>query len=236
MKKKYWRKLSFAFLFVVLGLIFSQVPINQIVGSKQSFTLLEFMGPTAGAFLGGMLGAVSVVVVKIVNNLISGAEWDLLTVIRLLPMALAAIYFGTTSLRKKNIPSILITLVPVLCIILFIAHPEGRQAFLFSFFWLIPIIASFRKDNLFLRSLGATFTAHAVGSTAFLYATGMDVAVWYSLVPVVLLERGFFALGIASFHTLFNTVLGRIAVVASLKELRIEPKYFLNKIYKVKHK
>lgn len=236
------KKITFIVVFIVLALVLSQVPINKIVGSEQNFTLLELVGPTAGAFLGGIFGAVVVIFVKFFNALVSGKEIDFLTVVRFFPMAFAALYFGTKALKKKYPKSkkpvldkalaYFSVVVPAICIILFWLHPEGRGAFLFAFFWFIPIIASGYKKNLWLRSLGATFTAHAVGSVAFLYAFNLPAAVWYSLVPVVLIERGVFTIGIASFYVLFNSILGYVAKFIPIKGLKFENKYLISKVLK----
>lgn len=236
------KKLSFIFLFIILALILNQVPINKIIGSEQSFTLLEFIGPTAGAFLGGILGAGAVVFVKLINTLFLKKELDFLTIVRFFPMAFAALYFGTKAIKKNYRKSArpvldkalayLSAAVPAVCVVLFWLHPEGRKAFLFAFFWFIPVIASFYKKNLWLKSLGATFTAHAVGSVAFLYAFNLPAAVWYSLIPVVLIERGFFTIGIASFYVLFNSVLGYAAKFTSIKGLKFENKYLISKVFR----
>src|SRR3989339_1654313 len=80
-----------------------------------------------------------------------------------LPSTYLPTLIGTLSFRSKSL--FLWVVVPVLCISLFIMNPVGGQAFLFSFYWLIPmIIFVIRIDNLFLRALGASFLMHAVGS------------------------------------------------------------------------
>src|SRR3990172_1095426 len=50
-------------------------------------------------------------------------------------------------------------------IIMFInLHPIGRTVWFYSIYWLIPLIVwPFRNNFLLARSLGATFTIHAVG-------------------------------------------------------------------------
>lgn len=79
----------------------------------------------------------------------------------------------------------------------FIAHPVGSQAFLYSFYWLIPVaIYLMGRNSLFAQALGSTFTAHAVGSVIWLYANPMTPEIWLALIPVVLVERLVFASGI----------------------------------------
>lgn len=216
------KKILFLVIFVGLGLISVSLPVAKIMGSSQNFTVFEFLGPLPGLFLGTWPGALAVLLVKVLSFLINRGSLDWVTIIRFFPMVLAAIYFGTKS--KK------ITVVPILAMILFIAHPIGRQVWYYSLYWLIPIFASFRKDRLFLRSLGATFTAHSVGSVAFLYAFNLPAAVWLTLIPVVFLERMLFATGIWASYLAFNTSLAFLVKKKNwtFLETLVNPRYVLN--------
>ena len=193
------RKVLFSVIFTILGLLAFQVSVSKIVGSGQSFTLFELLGPIGGMFLGPVLGAISVFFVRAFNIVISRQPLDLLTIIRFLPMMLAAVYFG---LKQKKT-----AIIFPICIALFLLNPIGRQAWIYSAIWLIPFAASFGKKRLILNSLGATFTAHAVGSVIFLYTFGLTPAIWMSLIPVVFIERGVFTLGIWGSCLVLNTVL-----------------------------
>ena len=75
---------------------------------------------------------------------------------------------------------------------------------------------------------GATFTAHAVGSVAFLYAFNIPAATWMALIPVVAFERGLFALGIAGSTVALNTALDKLSHLVDLKALNVEPRYVLS--------
>ena len=107
MEKVTKKKILFVIIFIVLGLAISQIPISPIVGSKQSFTPFEFLGPTSGMFLGVWPAAISVFFVKLFSSLIEHQPFDITTLIRLFPMMLAAIYFGIPKSRK------LILIVPL---------------------------------------------------------------------------------------------------------------------------
>lgn len=223
MRKITRKSLIFLVVFIFLGLIALRIPFSNIVGAKQSFTLLDYIGPTTGLFLGPLFGAVSIFLVKFINTLLGGQNLDLISVLRFLPMMMAAIYLGSRS--KKNI------IVPLVCIILFIAHPQGRIAWYYSLYWLIPIFAVFRKKRLILNALGSTFTAHAVGSVIFLYTLNLPAGVWTSLIPMVAVERGLFALGIWVSYPLFNTLLKKLVWRYNLPALRwlINPHYVYSK-------
>jgi hypothetical protein len=217
------RKVLFSIIFTILGLIAFQVSISHIIGSSQNFTLFELLGPIGGMFLGPILGAVSAFFVRALNIFISHKSLDFLTIIRFLPAILAAVYFG---LKQKKT-----AIIFPICILLFILNPIGRQAWLYSMIWLIPFAATFCKKRLIFNSLGATFTAHAVGSVIFLYTFGLTPAIWMSLIPVVFIERGVFTLGIWLSCVVFNFVLDKltnIKMVSSLKPL-VNQNYLISK-------
>ncbi len=193
---KIQRKLFFVALFTIAGLVLLQIPFNKILGSNVSFTLFDFFGPMAGGFLGPIFGIASVFAVEIINILINHTPLTTSTIIRLFPTLFAVFFFAAISNKKYHGKWILA--VPILCIIAFIAHPIGKQVPYYALmFWWIPVAAYFKRDNLFIKSLGATFTAHAVGSTAFLYALNLPAIVWQNLPPIVVSERLLFASGIA---------------------------------------
>lgn len=206
------RKILFLIIFTILGLSAFQISISRIIGSSQSFTLFEFLGPVGGMFLGPVLGAVSAFFVRVLSIIVSHQPLDFLTIVRFFPTMLAALYFG---LKQKKTAIIF----PV-CIALFLLNPIGRQAWLYSLIWLIPFFATFGKKRLILNSLGATFTAHAVGSVIFLYSFGLTPAIWMSLIPVVFVERGFFTLGIWTSCLALNTVLDKAANFKAISFLR----------------
>jgi len=208
------KQILFAIIFTTLGLLAFQISISHIVGSSQSFTLFELLGPIGGMFLGPVLGAVSAFIVRALNVIIFRQPLDFLTVIRFLPAMLAAVYFG---LKQKKT-----AIIFPICIALFLLNPIGRQAWMYSLIWLIPFVATFFKKRLILNSLGATFTAHAVGSVIFLYTFGLTPAIWMSLIPIVFIERGIFTIGIWTSCLVFNTVLDKLTnlkVIYFLKPL-----------------
>jgi len=179
----------FALGFVVVGFIALQVPLMHVIGSKVSFTLFDAFSPISGAFLGGIIGAISVLVMQIANFITHGAHLsDTASVIRLFPMIFAALYFGRKSFINIAIPLIAMTA--------FIFHPIGRHVWYYPMYWWIPVICYFfQEKSLIARSLGATFTAHAIGSTLWLYVFNLPAPVWTSLIPIVAMERLLFTAG-----------------------------------------
>lgn len=211
-------KFVFLILFSVIGFITLQVPFTKLVGSNASFTLFDFAGPIAGAFLGPWLGIISVLAVEVINYAVKQTPLATGSIIRLFPMLFAVWYFGTMS--SKKVGNKLILTVPLLAIIIFIVHPIGRVVWYYSLFWFIPLIAYFKKDILLIRSLGSTFTAHAVGGAAWIWAFNLPASVWQGLIPIVIQERLIFALGISASYLLMRYVLSFLIAKKLLPPLK----------------
>lgn len=214
------RKVAFLTLFTIISLAAYQLKFSNILGvPAQSFTFFEFIGPIGAGIFNPLLGVVSVAFVELVNFLVTGSAIQPVTLIMLVPMMFAAFYFGSKSRSR--------VIVPLICMGLFVLNPLGRQAWYYSLFWLIPVAAALWKDNLFMRSLGATFTAHAVGSVAFLYAFNIPASIWATLVPITAFERLSFAVGISVSYIAVNTILDSVSDRVDLRVLRIDPRYVL---------
>lgn len=192
-----------------------QIPFNKLAGSNVSFTLFDFFAPIAGAFLGPIFGIISVFAVMVTNNLIKDVPWTTGAIIRLFPTLSAVYYFATI----KRGPNNLILAVPVLAILAFLAHPNGRQIPHYTLFWLIPLIAYRFRNNLYMRSLGATFTAHSVGGAAWIWAFNLPAKVWQGLIPVVISERLLFAAGIATSYIVVKHTLNYLVSKKILPKL-----------------
>lgn len=199
--KRWQKKLFFLSLFSLLGYVSLQIPFNKLAGSNVSFTLFDFFAPIAGAFLGPLYGIISVFAVMATNNLIKDVPWTQGAIIRLFPTLFAVYYFAT--IRKRETGKWILA-VPVLAIVTFIAHPNGRQVPYYTLFWVIPLIAYRFRGNLYMRSLGATFTAHAVGGAAWIWAFNLPPSVWQNLIPIVISERLLFAAGIAASYVVMK--------------------------------
>ncbi len=205
--KKIQKKLFFVGIFTILAFISLQIPFNKLAGSNVSFTLFDFFGPIAGAFLGPFFGIISVFSVMVTNNLIKDVPWTTGSIIRLFPTLFAVYYFAYISKKEGR----WILVVPVLAIIAFLAHPNGRQVPYYTLFWVIPLVAYKFKANLWMKSLGATFTAHSVGGLMWIWAFNLPASVWQGLIPVVISERLLFATGIAVSFIVTKKVLAFLA-------------------------
>ncbi|PIR88156.1 MAG: hypothetical protein COU10_00740 [Candidatus Harrisonbacteria bacterium CG10_big_fil_rev_8_21_14_0_10_45_28] len=195
------KNLYFTAIFTVLGFLALQVPVAQIVGAKGNFTLFDFFGPLAASFIGLVPGLIAIFLTQLANVLVHNTSFfEAAVLIRFFPMLFAAFYFASKSRFTL--------IIPIAAMVGFLIHPIGASAWLYSTFWLIPIIAYFFKDqSLFLRSLGTTFTAHAVGGVLWLYTFGLSSETWLALIPVVAKERLMFGVGIMVSYLVFNNVL-----------------------------
>ncbi|MBT5397381.1 hypothetical protein HOL21_04165 [Candidatus Woesearchaeota archaeon] len=199
------KRIIFLLLFFELVLIGKNINFSSLVGAEsQFFTLFQFFGPTAGTFLGPVFGIITVLFSQFADLLIVGKEFTIINVLRLLPMLFAVYYFSS----KKRAVSAIISLV---CMFLFIIHPIGGEAWMYTLYWLIPFFAVVLPKKvpgqLLFKSFGATFTAHAIGSVLWIYTVPMTAGQWVGLIPVVAYERFLFGMGIAGSYVVFNSVL-----------------------------
>lgn len=219
--------LAFVMLFTALVLIADSINFAPILGAdpaqKQSFTLFQFMGPIAGGFLGAGAGVLSVLLAEIVSFIWLSKEANALNLLRLLPMLFAALYFAKYSRNR-----LFGAFVPLACMALFIIHPIGGQAWYYSLYWLVPGIALLLPEHLFLRSLGATMTAHSIGSVIWLYSVPTTAEFWVALIPVVAVERLLFALGIAGSYAALNTIFSHVKRIAKSGFVMIDGRYVLD--------
>lgn len=225
----------FVFFFSFLALVFQNINFSKLLGTEnQFFTLFQFFGPIAGAFLGPVFGAITVFLAQLGNMFLFGKSFDLLNILRLAPMIFAAMYFGAYKQQFSSKTSIVSVIIPLLAITAFVLHPVGSKVWFYSLFWLIPLIARFLPDKMvlgtFFRSLGATFTAHAVGGAIWVWSVPMPAEAWIALIPVVIYERILFASGITVSYIAFNAVLSKAVQKSPAinNVLRLEKRYSLN--------
>ncbi len=226
MEKDAIRGIVFLVLFAALAYIALQIPVFALMGvTGKSFTLFEFFGPVAGAFI-GLGGVAAVGLAKLANAAIGGGSFGIMDIAKMSPMLFAAYYFWKNGARGFS--DRLGIIVPAAAMIAFWLHPIGQQAWFYALYWLIPIALKFLPERLVLRSLGSTFSAHAVGSVLFLYTIPTAPELWLTLIPIVALERGAFALGISASHILFTNILDAVDRAYDIsKHVTVERQYVL---------
>lgn len=213
--------LAFVLLFAVIGTAAHLVNVSAVWGpAGQHFTLFDFFSALPTAFLGLWSGLVAVLIAKLAAVVALGMPLDGATMLRLMPPLAAGAFFYA---YKKNVQingtkTKLMQFFqfgfPILAIALFIFHPAifGTLAMVFALYWTIPIIAAILPSNLYLRSLGATFSQHALGGVLWLYFVPgfANPAVWLALIPVVVVERMVFAGGIAVSYRVVDVAISRV--------------------------
>lgn len=220
MQKPSFRQISLLSLFIIIGFALMQIPFTKIIGSNLKFSLFDFYGPIAGAFVGSIWGLVTVGIMQLVNWAFHGFALDASTIIRLFPVLFSVLYFA----RKSK----WMLLVPTICMLAFWAHPEGRGAWYYALYWLIPLFAYFfHEKSILLRALGTTFTAHAVGGSLWIWALNMKAALWIGLIPIVWKERIIMAFGITLTYIAFNYLFSLLEKKyhIQLPFIKLNPKY-----------
>jgi len=220
------RGIAFLVLFAALAYVALQINVFAMQGvTGKGFTLFEFFGPIAGAFI-GIAGIAAIGAAKLVNAAMTGAPLGIVDLAKLTPMLFAAYYFWKHGSKLHDDLSML---VPIVAMLAFWFHPVGQQAWYYALYWLVPIITKFLPNRLLLRSLGATFTAHAMGSVLFLYTINTTPALWIALIPIVAIERTAFALGISASHVLFTNILNQVGRIWGIaKYVTVEKRYLLH--------
>ena len=220
MKNFNWKKIGFISALILFGFGLMQIPFTQIIGSSLKFSLFDFYGPIIGGLIGSTTGVVTVGIMQLANWAWHGFQTDGASLIRLLPMLFSVLYFAGKT--RWNL------VIPVIAMITFWAHPEGRLAWIYPLYWLIPIVAYFFQDKYLLaRALGATFTAHAVGGALWIWVFNMKASIWLSLMPIVWKERGLMMLGICFTYIAFNYLLSILSKKLhwQLLFVKLNPKY-----------
>ena len=187
-------KSLFSLFFTGLLKIASLIKVSFLIGSYTAFlSMTAIMMPLSGAF-GGIWGAMLVCALGLGFKLAIGSAITFkFLAYSGIPGLFAALYWGSNSVVTRLI-------IPLICIMAFIVNPVGSQIWAYSLFWLIPIITAFFKKNIFLQSLGSTFIAHAIGTVIWIWAVPTIPAFWLVLVPIVIVERMMFALGMTIMH------------------------------------
>ncbi len=213
-----FRNAAFVLLFIALAAIADNIKVSSLWGAPgQSFTLFQVIGPLPGLFLGPVFGVISVLGAELVNFVLLHKTVDPLNLLRLLPMLGGAYYFATYGKNKYSLA------IPLLAILLFNLNPIGVQAWVYSLYWLIPLIAALAfPKSLFFRALGTTFTAHSIGGAFWGYFVTMTPAMWLALIPVTAVERLAFAIGITVSYLAINAVLNKYFTNSKIEILHIE--------------
>ncbi|MEM3362049.1 MAG: hypothetical protein QXV64_03620 [Candidatus Anstonellaceae archaeon] len=219
--------LVFILFFIFLSIAASNISLSKVWGAPgQTFTMFEFLAPLPAAFLGPLKGIVVLIIAKGFSTIFSSATFDFVTLIRFIPPILGAYFFATFKQNNKN--NLFVFFVILSCILLFIIHPVGQKAWIFSLYWLIPILVILLpSSNVFFRALGATFSQHAIGSVIWLYfVSPANPEFWLALIPIVAIERLVFASGIAFSYLTSLKILAILNNFVFLRLFKKQPLFY----------
>jgi hypothetical protein len=178
--KKYLTMIP-AFLLIILARF---VPFNWIIGSQgASFSWTTMASPVVAKHCG---------LSWICLFFISAKAWTAVSLFMFLLHRTPLIFASFAYKSRHWLTSFF---VPAVCMMLFICHDNGCGAWVYSLFWLIPMILHFSRNSIVTRALAASFIAHGVGSVVWLYSMDISSALWVSLIPVVIIERFLMAAG-----------------------------------------
>lgn len=219
---KFFTAFAHAVVLTIAAKCASWIGINYIVGATPClclssvwalFSASSMIKPLIGAFGGFFASFVSCVFALLLSIITrSTISWEIFALH--IPGLCAALYW-TNDFAK--ISQFIRTIMPLVCMALFIAHPVGSQAFVYCLWWCVPVIYSFHScDSLFLKALGSTSVAHAVGSVMWIYlVNGMTPAAWMALIPISLAERFIFACGMVCVYHMYSGCVKIVSIVTS---------------------
>lgn len=189
-----------AVYFALLSQVARYIPFNIILGSFGSFfSCIAICMPIAGSFGGVGAAFTCFALISFIKLCTVGLAKSIVSYH--IPSLFASLYWSIES-RIFRIS------IPLLCILLFVAHPTGAASFAYALYWIIPIgISLMHHRSLFLTALASTFTAHAVGSVLYLYCTTIPTVTWYTLMPIVPIERIAIALGMVALHKAYSFII-----------------------------
>lgn len=187
-----------AFLVSFLMICFAHmIPISYIVGSYGSF----FSATTIAAVLISKYSSLWSLVLFLFHLKKCSFIHFLYFLIKRMPL-----FFSAWSYKSGHV--MVEIFIPLFCMILFMLHPIGACAWLYTTYWLIPLLLHFNKNkNLFLKALSAVFVAHSVGSVIWLYTHEMQSEIWLNLIPVVAIERFLMAITITVFDIMTQKII-----------------------------
>ena len=215
MKNKFFFQ-SMLYAFIALSIYAcSSINVSFLWGSRQlSLTGLSLLFPALGVLLALPQSAILI-----------GLYYTLRAVLGFytftfgIPTLVATANWSATYYDTKMSKSLLRTakfllqvFVPLICMVLFVTHPIGKNAVVYSLYWFIPVFLFIYQEfihssSVFGTALSSTFIAHAVGSVISLYTFSIPASIWISLIPMVAIERLVFAGGtVLVFHTIQKTI------------------------------
>jgi hypothetical protein len=200
-------------VFAALQAVLATFPFTIAIGvTGYSITLGLIGGPLIGILLGPFMGGTAVLIGSLVGVFVnpSGAIIGLLTVI---PPSCGALAAGFVKLKKAYFAGLII----LFSLLVFYAHPFGKEAFLFPWLHIVAMVTAFSPVayiagsgfadakhsrvvfGIVIASFVGVLTDHIVGSAIAIwyFSPGLIPQIWHSIMFVYPIERAI-ALTVAS--------------------------------------
>ncbi|MBO3840077.1 MAG: hypothetical protein QXN75_03935 [Thermoproteota archaeon] len=232
-------KILFSVLFTALFMVLTKIKFWPIFGTESSFSFGAIFGPVIPRFLNVYWGASTIMLARILGFItgyykmgdIGNIAKFLMSWLTFVPIIAAGTYFAKMFKGDRRL-----IVIPVFSIFMFLLHPIGREVWYYSLFWAIPVLIAFLKPRIdylvknhlaqvYVYSLGSSFTDHAVGSILYLYLTNIPAEAWVQAIPFTPVERIVFAAGITFFYFAIKVslmIMQRVSALAVLTEVSKE--------------
>ncbi|MDW8033770.1 MAG: hypothetical protein RMI79_02285 [Nitrososphaerota archaeon] len=237
-------KVLFTVFFMALFMVLTKIKFWPIFGTESSFSFGAIFGPVIPRFLNVYWGASAIMLSRILGFAIgyykmgdiSNLAKFLASWLTFVPIIASGIYFAKVFKGDKRL-----IVIPLLSILMFLLHPIGREVWYYSLFWTLPIIIAFLKPRIdslirnhvvqvYVYSVGSSFTDHAIGSILYLYLSNIPSWAWIQAIPFTPVERAIFAAGITFFYFVIRIslmIMQKVSALVVLNEIskeRIEEK------------
>ncbi|MBC7130707.1 hypothetical protein H5T51_05770 [Candidatus Bathyarchaeota archaeon] len=170
-------------LFAALQAILAVLPFTLTIGVSGQITLGVIGGPLIGILLGPVNGGLATLIGALIGTFLNpaGAIFGVLTVI---PPFIGAVSAGCIKARKGYIAG----LIMLASLLIFYAHPYGREAYIYPWLHIIAIIVAFSpivgfagstfKSEKSARLLFGVIVAAFIGVLAD-HIAGSALGIWY---------------------------------------------------------
>lgn len=191
---------------VLISEVSKAFKFSYIIGSKAAFfSLSQAIAPVIGFYASSSSVFIVYALRTLVHFFVLGLSAA--SFFYHVPTLFAALYISQESRITK-------ALIPVVCILLFLAHPVGLQTAWYTLYWVLPLIVAFiNTKSIFMRALASTLVSHAVGTLIWLYAGLLSAESIVAVATIAWLERLVFALALTAAYYGINYCLSLLEKV-----------------------
>lgn len=189
-------------VFAALQAVLSIFPFTITIGVSGQITLGVIGGPLIGILLGPIIGGLAVLIGSVVGVFLNpaGAIFGILTVI---PPFFGAVGAGCVKIKRGYIAGVII----LASLLIFYAHPFGREAYLYPWLHIVGMIVAFSPlaqlagstfssprpakpiFGIVIAAFVGVMTDHITGSAIGIWYFSLRPEIWYFIMPIYPVER-----------------------------------------------